>query len=156
MIVFFYIALVLFGIVFFQDITQRAIWWFLPLAIFVAGLLNISEYRELAFLLYNVIFVCVLMLFLTIYIKLRFKKNPKELLTFFGLGDILILLSITPFFSFNTFIYVFTFGTCFSILTHLTVSFFRKQKTVPYAGYLSIFVALFLLVNHFNILNFNL
>lgn len=149
----FYIAIFLLGVVFWQDIKSRAIWWFLPLMIFVSGIFVRSSIVEYVDILWNVFFVGGMMILLAGYVRIRFGKRINEFARYFALGDVLMLLAITPFFPFGTFVYIFTFGTCFSLLAHIVASIFKAQKTVPYAGYLSLFIASVLLIDRFNLLN---
>jgi hypothetical protein len=63
---------------------------------------------------------------------------------FFGLGDALILIAITPFFELRVFIYFFTAATLGTLIIHGISSLIKKQATIPYAGYVSCFLIVLL------------
>jgi hypothetical protein len=149
------ISILLFLTVFVQDVKSRGIWWFLPLVVFTTGLLFRSSEMGYWFVLWNIIFVAGILSFLWIYIRFRFGKES-TFFSYFGLGDLLFLFALTTYFSFPVFIYVFTFGTCFSLLIHFLVNAIKKQETVPYAGYLSVFVLAILLFEKVGWINTNI
>jgi hypothetical protein len=132
------IALLLLGIIFLQDIRTRSIWWFLPPLLFGAFLAYRWETSSFAELGLNMAFVSFLMIFLIGYIRLRFGKIENPFLNYFGLGDFLFILALTPLLSFREFVYFFTAGTFLVLLIHGGVYLFRKQSTIPYAGYFSL------------------
>lgn len=57
----------------------------------------------------------------------------------FGLGDILLFVALAFTFASMSFIIFFIFGLVFSLLLHLLLKHKSKLKTVPLAGYLSLF-----------------
>ena len=149
MIIFFYIALFLLAVIFFQDLRSRAIWWFLPPVLFGCFvILNWSETTVPGILL-NAAFVTALIGFLVIYIRFRFGKLQNPFKEHFGLGDFLFLLALTPLFQFREFIWFFTFGTLAVLVVHLAVYLFKKTSTIPYAGYLALFTGFYLVTNRF-------
>ncbi len=87
-----------------------------------------------------------MMLMLTLYLSIREKKIILITDGFFSIGDILFLAAVIPLFHFNEYIIFFTLGTSFTLLVHLIVQLFKKQKTIPYAGYMSLVAISFLLL----------
>ncbi|MFD0963855.1 hypothetical protein [Pseudofulvibacter geojedonensis] len=59
-----------------------------------------------------------------------------------GLGDILLFIALTCTFSLVSFITLFVSSLLFSLLLHLISSKGNKEKTVPLAGYMSLFFAI--------------
>ncbi|MDI1307437.1 MAG: hypothetical protein PSX42_21685 [bacterium] len=57
----------------------------------------------------------------------------------FGLGDVLLFIFITFSFSIVSFFVLFVFSLVFSLLLHFVLQRKQIDKTVPLAGYLSLF-----------------
>jgi multisubunit Na+/H+ antiporter MnhE subunit len=64
-----------------------------------------------------------------------------------GLGDILFFFAITPLFKLRTFILFFIIGMISSLLLHLLANKFKKQENVPLAGYLSILLISYVVID---------
>jgi hypothetical protein len=134
------ILLILFGIIFYQDYKERLVYWFLfPLVALCSGFLfynNTLPELFVASVLLNLLFVSVLLLIIFVYSKFILKTSPKDT---FGLGDVLLFLSIIFSFSTVSFLVILVFALCFSLVIHLFLKKYSKLKTVPLAGYLSLF-----------------
>jgi hypothetical protein len=145
---FFYIAFAPLLAIFVQDLRSRAIWWFLPPVLF--GCFIGMRWNALApaDVPLNCAFVLGLTGLLAIYVRLRFGKAGSALTAYFGLGDLLYLLAITPLFPFRGFVYFFTFGTIAVLVVHFAVQLFRKSTTIPYAGYFALFTGIILAAEH--------
>jgi hypothetical protein len=152
MIIAFIILLISLFCICIQDWKTRQIWWFLPPIVFACGLYLSKE--ELVFYecLLSFCFVAFLISSLYLYIKFRF-HNLNLFKSYFGLGDLLMLLSFIPFFSFQNYVYFFTVTTIFSLVIHLIVHSLRKQETIPYAGYLAIQLSVYVQILYY--FNFN-
>ena len=146
-----FVILVILGIILFQDLKNRSIWWFLPLLLFACCFAFRYDSIVLIQLSLNFLFLLILVGCLYAYIFLRHQKTSlfKE---FFGIGDALFLFAITPLFDLNLFIYFFTAATCGTLILHLIASTIKAQKTIPYAGYMSLFVAIVLCLQYFDVL----
>lgn len=147
-------------LVFYQDLRQREVLWILFPAI--CALATIYNWINLTWIdvLLSLSFVAFLMIFLTLYLSLKFKKLIPIWKGFFSLGDILFIVAIIPLFSWMNYIYFFTFGTIAVLVLYLISLSFLKTKTVPYAGYLSLVTVFILLFprpvfHFFNFLNGN-
>lgn len=134
----------------YQDFRYREIWWFTPPLLLIGGLIYKWEILNWQHFLFNFLFISLTISFLVVYVRIRFKSN-NLFKDYFGLGDVFLLLAITPFFGFPFFIYFFTCGTIFSLIGHLVISVFRTQKSIPYAGYISLFTIVFLLLVQYKV-----
>lgn len=134
----------------YQDFRYRAIWWFTPPLLLIGAFFYQWETLNWQHFGFNVLFIVVVLGFLVVYIRIRFKSMNlfKE---YFGLGDALVLLAITPLFAFPFFVYFFTFSTVISLAGYLVASLFKAQKTIPYAGYVSVCTIAFLLLAHYQL-----
>lgn len=127
-----------------QDFKTRQIWWFLPLILAVGGVVINWNQLQVENVLFGLAFLVLLILVLYAYILIRY-KSTKLFAEYFGIGDLLILIALVPFFEFRHFVFFFTLATLFSVLGHLLMNWFKKQESIPYAGYLSIFLLVHLL-----------
>ena len=121
------------GAIFYQDLKMRAIWWFLPPVLFLSLVMIFRESFTVVGV--NLAFITGLLLALTAYVRIRF-GSWDLFRQYFGLGDALFLAAVSPLLQTNYFIWFFTAGTSCSLLIHLIVTTFRKQSTIPFAGYL--------------------
>lgn len=133
------ILILLFFTILYQDCKDRLVYWFLyPLV----GIMALAiQYFILPFnsILLNVgtNLLLVLFLLLVCYVYTRLRKM--EFSNSFGLGDVLFFIFITFTFSTISFLVLFIFSLFFSLLLHLVLSRKDQQKTVPLAGYMSLF-----------------
>lgn len=104
-------------------------------------------------LLYNVFFVFVLLISLTVYYTVRNNSFQKPLNEKLGIGDIVFFIAVTPLFYLKDFMLFFITGMLISILQHLVLKVFIKSKTIPLAGFLANYLLLLLII-HF-IFDFN-
>jgi len=103
-------------------------------------------------------FILVNILCLTLYFSIKNKQFINPIDSKIGLGDIVFFIVIAPLFYLKSYILFFITGLLFSLLLYSVVIRFReKQKTIPLAGYLSIYLGMILLFNTiFNTTIFNL
>jgi len=137
----------------YQDFRSREIWWFTPPLLFIGGFVYKWEILNWQHFAFNFLFIGILIGLLVIYVRIRFGSNNlfKE---YFGFGDFLLLVAITPIFGFPFFIYFFTCGTIISLIGHLVLTLFKTQKSIPYAGYMSACTIAFLVLVHYQITPF--
>ena len=131
-------------LVFYQDIKERLVYWFLfPIIAVCSGTLLYNTMYPEAFkttLIINLGFVSFLIFVVFSYSRLKLKTSMTET---FGLGDVLLFFALAFTFSSVSFIILFVFGLVFALILHLLVK--RRttvHKTVPLAGYLSLFFAI--------------
>lgn len=144
---FVYIAFLILAVIFWQDLRSRAIWWFLPPLLFASFILLKWSGLDIVAILLNMAFVTMMIGLLTIYARFRFGKLENPFKSYFGLGDYLYLLALTPLFPLQGFIWFFTAGTIIVLMVHLVVMLFSKDRTIPYAGYFSLFTAFYLVMD---------
>lgn len=134
------ILIAVFLLIFYQDIKDRQVYWFLfPIVAILTGILsymNIYQDFLLINITINILFVTFLISVVFLYSKYKLKAKLKDT---FGLGDVLLFVALAFTFASVSFIILFIFGLVFSLLLHLLLKHKSKLKTVPLAGYLSIF-----------------
>lgn len=140
------ISLLLLLIIFFQDVKERRVYWFLfPFIGISLGWLNRLELGTQQFLIQGIVNLGIVLVVLSIlfgYAKFKIKRPFNQV---FGLGDLLFFLVISFSFPTISFIVLFVGGVLFSGSLHLAS--FGKKETVPLAGYMALFFAICLLVN---------
>lgn len=146
------ILLLAFGLILYQDIKERQVFWFLfPLIALCAGMLfyfgTVPELFYMAVLL-NVGFVILLLLAVFLYGRLKLKTAFARV---FGLGDVLFFFAVCCSFSTVSFIVVFCSALVFSLVLHLLVSKNQTSETVPLAGYMGLFFGLVYLGSWFGL-----
>jgi len=128
-----------------QDIKSRLISvyavLFLTILSFLYWFLNS---KNLSFLIYSIGFLFLNLISLKAYTIITKKEKTEDLIYGLGLGDILFFIVIIPLFSTFNYILYFISGLIVSIIIHGIVSFFNKEKLIPLAGYLSVYLILFL------------
>ena len=131
------------GVVFFQDMKERQVYWFLFPAIGILGgvLFYNNTLNELFMMSVLLNFLCVLILLFIVFVyaHLKLRKSPFKTI---GLGDILLFVGLSLSFSSVSFIIIFVSSLVFSMLLHLMVKRKSNFKTVPLAGYMSLFFML--------------
>lgn len=140
----FHILLIVLLISFYQDIRFRGIQWFLFPLILVFSLAYNWGLPSIT-VVYNVLFVVLCLLGLTIYLSLKEGRIVTITKGYFSWGDILILIALSPLFTFESYILFFTIGTVFTLITFLTMNIWLKSQTIPYAGYMALFAIITLL-----------
>ncbi len=127
-------------IIAYQDIKERLVYWFLfPLLGITVGVLFYSNTLPelfLASILINLIIVCFFYLVIILHSFLVLKKSFRQVI---GFGDILMFFFLIFTFSSMSFIIIFISAIFFSYIIHLLLKKNFKNKTVPLAGYMSIF-----------------
>lgn len=146
------ILLLTFGVILYQDIKERQVFWFLfPLVALCAGMLfyygAVPELFYMATLL-NVVFVAMLLFAVFLYGRFKLKTAFGRV---FGLGDVLFFFAVCCSFSTVSFIVVFICALVFSLVLHLLSAKNQKSKTVPLAGYMGLFFALVYLGSWFGL-----
>ena len=99
----------------------------LSVAVFVASIIT------------NLLFVFLLLAVVFLYSKFKLKTSIKNT---FGLGDGLLFIALAFTFTSVSFLVLFVFGLIFSLVVHLVLKRHSEHKTVPLAGYLSLFFAI--------------
>lgn len=126
------------GIIYYQDVKEREVYWFLfPLLALCVGLLFFFKTLAELFLtsiIINLLFISILILSIYTYTVFKLKTKFQNV---FGLGDVLLFIAMTMSFSTISFIIIFCSALIFSLLLHLVTK--NKNESVPLAGYMSLF-----------------
>jgi len=88
----------------------------------------------------------LVLLGLFLYASVKSKRIINPIDSSIGLGDIVFFVAIIPLFFSTTYIFFFSTGMLFSIICHLLFTK-NKEAHVPLAGYLSIYLILFFIVD---------
>lgn len=148
------ISLVVFlGIVVFQDLKERQISWFLiPLLLcfFCAkGLYLISSDQLLGYSLFNIGFITVQLLVLTVYMSIKNKKLTNIVNSYLGIGDVLFFIVICVAFSSINFIFFYVVSLIFTLGGVIGYNILVKnaKKEIPLAGAMAIVMIALILIN---------
>lgn len=140
--------------VFIQDIKDRYVYWFcFPIIAICSGVLLYNKMMPEVFfvtIVMNLMFVTFLILIVFVYSKFKLKVKFFDT---FGLGDILLFLAITFSFSSLSFYIIFIFSLIFSLLLHLLLKQKSVLKTVPLAGYMSLFFGIIFISHWMGFIN---
>lgn len=143
------ISIAILGIIFFQDWKTRTIHIALPIGLFLVGLC--SNYAVLGWygMLQNVAFFFLVFLILILYVTIKEKAfvNPFE--NYFGLGDLLFYIAVSPFFFLYYYIQYFILSLIFSIVLYFLLKKFFNHTTIPLAGFASLLLIVLLLIRWF-------
>ncbi|RZJ76960.1 MAG: hypothetical protein EOO45_00320 [Flavobacterium sp.] len=132
------------GMMFYQDLKYRGIyWWLFPLLFFglffysgiVSGWLNVLEFS-----LWNSSFVLLQVFLLTLYISLRNRKLTNIFKGYFGMGDLLFLICTACAFSVVNYVVFYVVSLLLSILLTLLLKYamMYSGEKIPLAGYQSL------------------
>lgn len=126
----------------YQDIKERAIWWFLfPPLLISAGFLHLSNSPEGMLLLVSMFNILILTIILSVsFLYVQFKMKVSFFKKAFGTGDLLFFLILSVAFPTVAFIVILVFSLIFSLVLHLIIS--KQEQTVPLAGYSALFLIL--------------
>ena len=140
------------AVVLIQDLKERLVYWFLfPIIAILSGILH--YYNTLPELFYtavalNLIFTSLLLFIVFLYAKIKLKTRFNQV---FGLGDLFLFLALAFSFSTVSFIVLFISALLFSLVLHVGLN--KKNKTVPLAGYLSLFFGMIYMAYWFDIIH---
>lgn len=134
------VLIITFGIIFFQDIKDRMVYWFLfPLVGLCVGILFfLKTLPELFYtsVLLNLVFVSMLLGIVFLYTKFKLKTTFSHAI---GLGDVLFLFTLVFACASVSFMILLPAALIFSLTLHLFLSKNKKNVTIPLAGYMSLF-----------------
>lgn len=128
-------------VLFIQDIKYRLVHIGILVLLFIISIVYwYVNSLEIIPLLYNFTFITINLISLKLYTLMTKKEKTEDLIYGLGLGDILFFIAITPLFSTLNYILFFITGLLLSMLIHLLVSLQNKNRLIPLAGYLSIYL----------------
>lgn len=141
--------------VFYQDIKYRAVYWVLfPILLILQFFIAVTYYSLQLVLvngMYNLIFIAIQFLLITVYFSLKNKKLINITTNYLGWGDIIFLLVISFSFSPLNYLLFYITSLCLILIISLMVSFKSKNQPfqIPLAGLQSAYLILFLLGGFF-------
>lgn len=147
--------------VLYQDIRERMVYWFLYPLIGIQGFLIQLYYIPLdAILIYSIINILLILVLITIsYLYFRFFLNRKYINESIGLGDLLLFVFLSFAFPTITFWILFVISLLLSLVLFILIKQTNNEiKTIPLAGYMSLFFGFMYIVTLFtnkNILYLN-
>jgi len=123
----------------------------LPLFIFAVSffLIPLKTVPLAEIVLYNTVFFLITLGILTAYMSLKSKKFLNPFLHYFGLGDLLFYIAISPLFLLKDYILFFILSLVFSIVMQFGLKNFIKENTVPLAGFSALFLFAVLMKDYF-------
>lgn len=126
----------------FQDIKERMVTWLLfplvGLALALVYLMSTSFEQFYPFIMTNVLLISSIILVLFLYSK--YIAGVKFLNVSFGLGDLLFFYAFAFGFPTITFLILFVGSILFSLAVFVISKGKQKDKTIPLAGFMSIFL----------------
>ena len=145
------ILIILLTIIVIQDFKSRSIHWVTLPPLFLGLYFYTFDYITISDLLLNLSFLVIIFTSMVIYLRFRQKEwiNPTK--EFFGWGDILFLIAITPAANFRSFMFLFIIGAVFSLVLSVSIRIFNKSfDTIPFAGMFSVFMIFYLIYKYFH------
>lgn len=133
------------AVIFWQDSKLRHIHVVLPIIVFVSAyfLTNYLQ-NNLKLIGVNVLFFCITIALLTLYMSLKNKGFLNPFQNYFGLGDVLFYIAITPLFLLYNYVLFFITSLLFAIVMQFVLRKWIKKDSVPLAG-LSALLLLFII-----------
>lgn len=133
------------AIIFWQDAKFRHIHIVLPILAFACSY-SISNYLQgnLQLIGINVLFFSITIIVLTLYMSIKNKSFLNPFQNYFGLGDLLFYIAITPLFVLYNYVLFFITSLLFAIVMQFVLRKWIKKDAVPLAG-LSALLLLFII-----------
>lgn len=121
------------GLLLVQDWKYRKIHIGLPVAVF--GLSVYIAKPAVTAIFFNAAFFLTVLGLLVLYMSIKNKQFSNPFLNYFGLGDLLYFLCITPLFLLREYVLFFILSMVFAIGLQLALRRIMKHETVPLAGF---------------------
>jgi len=158
------VSSILLILIVFQDFTYRAVSWILfPISAISLLFLSLSQLKSTNIQGYfwgitiNAGFVTLQLLFIKLYFSIKSGSIKQIINTKIGLGDICMFYTITVFFSPIYFIFFYIISLFFSVFIILLIKLISGntyiEKNVPLAGFMALFLLIFMLINIYLKLN---
>ncbi len=133
------LAMGILGVITWQDFSSKAILWIVFPAgfvvFFIVGILKMQIGEYLINVLFNFLFVMILLTLSTVYFSIK-KRKPENIIDrYFGLGDFLFLVILCTAFSPVNFIIFLTGSFLLILLLYPIVAIFKhSDRQIPLAG----------------------
>lgn len=135
------------GAIFWQDNKMRQIHVVLPVVVFICAFVFIKNYfSNYTIVVSNLIFLFTTFAALITYMSIKNKKYINPFKNYFGLGDLLFYIAISPLFLLKNYIVFFVCSMIFAIVIQYLFKKYISQDSVPLAG-LSAVLLIFIILN---------
>ena len=135
------------GVIFWQDNKMRQIHIVLPVVVFLCAFVFIKNFpSNYTIVLSNLIFLFTTFVALITYMSIKNKKYINPFKNYFGLGDLLFYIAISPLFLLKNYIVFFVCSMIFAIVIQYLFKKYISQDSVPLAG-LSAVLLIFIILN---------
>lgn len=134
------ILISLLAVLFVQDWKSRLIHVSLPIGIFVISLcLNTGTAAAKATLVFgNLVFFLLTLSLLVAYMSLKNRKFLNPFKNYFGVGDLLFFMAVTPLFLMRHYVIYFVLSMVLSIVLQASLKKRVEKDSVPLAGFASL------------------
>lgn len=139
------ITLICLFFIFIQDIKFRHIHFIFPTTIFIGSCFLLLKKGDYFIIISNVIFFLTTLSLLVLYMSLKSKRFINPFISYFGIGDLIFYLSITPVFFLNNYVLFFILSMFFSLAMQYIINKKPKEKTIPLAGFASLLLILIII-----------
>lgn len=146
-------SLVLLGIIVFQDFGQRQISWILLPLLFTGFALKAALLMQMADLLssvlFNLGFIAVQLLLLTVWISIKNKKWTSIIDVHLGLGDVLFFVAISTAFSPFQYVFFYVISIVITLTGFVLYKWVSKNTNpeIPLAGAMSAVLMVLMIVS---------
>ena len=135
------------GAIFWQDNKMRQIHVVLPVVVFLCAFIFIKNFpAKYTVVFSNLIFLFTSFVALITYMSIKNKKYINPFKNYFGLGDLLFYIAISPLFLLKSYIVFFVCSMIFAIVIQYLFKKYIAQDSVPLAG-LSAALLIFIILN---------
>lgn len=135
------------GAIFWQDNKMRQIHVLLPVVVFLCAFIFIKIFPSKYTVVFsNLIFLFTSFVTLITYLSIKNKKYINPFKNYFGLGDLLFYIAISPLFLLKNYIIFFVCSMIFAIVIQFLFKKYIAQDSVPLAG-LSAVLLIFIILN---------
>ena len=135
------------GAIFWQDNKMRQIHIVLPVVVFLCAFIFINSFHSKYTVVFsNLIFLFTTFVALITYMSIKNKKYINPFKNYFGLGDLLFYIAISPLFLLKSYIVFFVCSMIFAIVIQYLFKKYISQDSVPLAG-LSSVLLIFIILN---------
>lgn len=145
----YFMLLICFFTIFLQDWKYRRIHIVLPIMIFLISLYTTQINTSISFEIvsYNSLFFLTTLSFLVIFMSVKNKHFLNPFQNYFGLGDLLFYIAISPLFQLKNYILFFIMSMIFAIVLQLGLKKIIKDNTIPLAGFSAILIMVIIIVD---------
>ncbi|WP_146193509.1 hypothetical protein [Flavobacterium sediminis] len=132
--------------IFWQDVKFRHIHIVLPVITFISAyFLSGWHFKILKITVINLLFLVVTLGVLVLYMSGKKKQLLNPFTNYFGLGDLLFYIAITPLFLLHQYILFFVLSMIFAIVAQKIFRKYIQHNSVPLAGLSALLLLIFVI-----------